>query len=164
MRFALAIAAAALLGLTACGDEIGDSCAISSECSPRGDRFCDTTQPGGYCTIVGCAHGSCPDEAVCVRFFPVGNTSLPCNPQTEDRGDNPTDDCTFDEICTIGEYCAPRSAELRFCMKTCESTDDCRDDYECRGEALMKEHGGEPVPPDGDSVSSDPQPFCAAAF
>ena len=151
----------ATVAAAGCGDEIGDSCSISGECSPRGDRFCDTTQPGGYCTIVGCDFGTCPEEAVCVRFFPVGNTTLPCDPGREDLPGG-LDDCTFDEICTLGGYCAPRNSEIRFCMKACDGNSDCREQYECRDETLMIEHGGEPVPPEGEPVSAG-QKFCAQA-
>ena len=161
MRLLLGIVAVfAAVATVGCGDEIGDGCAISSECSNNGERFCDTTQPGGYCTIIGCDYGTCPEEAVCVRFFPAGDQSIPCDPQNEDVGD--TDDCTFDELCTIAGYCAPRSAEVRYCMRTCGSNGDCRDKYECRDSALMIEHGGEPVPPPGEPVDSTPQAFCAA--
>jgi hypothetical protein len=160
---AVVVAAMAVSATAGCGDQIGDSCQISSDCSAQGDRFCDTTQPGGgYCTVVGCDHGTCPEEAVCVRFFPVGNNSIVCDPQTEDLEDG-TDQCSLDEVCTLGNYCAPRSAEQRFCMKTCENSGDCREQYECRDRDLMLAHGGEPVPPAGERVSSDPQPFCAAA-
>ena len=34
------------------------------------DRYCDRSQPGGYCTIVDCSPGSCGDEGYCVRFRP----------------------------------------------------------------------------------------------
>ena len=163
MRLCLAAVTFALvLATAACGDEIGDGCSISSECSSQGDRFCDTTQPGGYCTVIGCEHDTCPDEAVCVRFFPRGNDSIECDPQQEDTSEA-DDNCTIDEICTLAGYCAPRSAEIRFCMKTCDDDDDCRDEYECRDKELMQEHGGEPVPPIGEHVDDDPTPFCATA-
>lgn len=162
MRLLLGIVAVlAALATAGCGDEIGDGCSLNRDCSTSESRYCDTTQPGGYCTIIGCDHGTCPDEAVCVRFFPVGDQSIACDPQTEDFGGS--DDCTFDEICTIAGYCAPRSAEVRFCMRTCGGDGDCRDNYECRDKTLMIEHGGEPVPPAGEPVDQDPQGFCASA-
>ena len=95
------------------------------------------------------------------EVFPAGNQSIACDPVTEDL--EGTDDSAFDELCTLAGYCAPRSAEVRFCMKTCVGDADCRNDYECRDEALMIEHGGEPVPPVGESVATEPTPFCAAA-
>jgi hypothetical protein len=150
-----------LLGAAACGDEIGDECSLSTDCSSQGDRICDISSPGGYCTVIGCDFDTCPDEAVCVRFFSVGTTNHPCDPLTEDI--DGTDACTDDEACTLKGYCVPRTAEVRFCMRTCGGGDDCRDGYECRDEALMQEHGGEPVPPPGEAVSRNPQAFCAAA-
>lgn len=151
-----------LFASAACGNEIGDPCSLSSECSPQGDRICDVSSPGGYCTIFGCEHDTCPGEAVCVRFFSVADTNRGCNPDTEDISGG-TDECTSDELCTLSGSCVPRTAEQRFCMKKCQSDGDCRDDYECRDEALMMDHGGEPVPEPGTAVGDDPQPFCAAA-
>jgi hypothetical protein len=164
MRLVIGIAAVfATFAAAGCGDEIGDGCSLSSECSTRGDRFCDTTQPGGYCTVIGCDHDTCPEEAVCVRFFPAGPlpADLPCDHLDEDTIGG-TDDCTVDEICTLADYCAPRSAEIRFCMKKCGDDGDCRGDYECRTKELMIAHGGEPVPPSGETVADEPQKFCAA--
>jgi len=130
-------ATACLLALLcgACGAEVGDSCSTNVDCSPLGDRICDTAQVDGYCTVEGCDIGTCPEEAVCIRFFPTAFLSVPCNPRTEDVVDptlSPTNDCTADEICLDGGYCALRTQERRFCMKSCESNEDCRDDYECR--------------------------------
>ena len=55
-----------------CAPAIGDSCQNSTDCSANGDRICDTAQPGGYCTIIGCDPDSCPGTHVCVewRFEP----------------------------------------------------------------------------------------------
>jgi hypothetical protein len=82
-----------------------------------------------------------------------------CNPTSEDN-----DQCSFDELCSFTAEacmaskvpgsitdldacgrCVARSSEIRFCMRTCESDDDCRDGYECRDFDDMKLHGGEPV-------------------
>lgn len=159
MRLFAVLLTSCVVFAVGCGHEIGDSCAVGTECSPNGDRVCDTSLPGGYCTIIGCEYGSCPDEAVCVRFFPVGNQSIACDVTTEDES---TDDCTPDELCTLAGYCAPRNAEIRYCMKTCGDNGDCRDEYECRDKADMVANGGEPVPPAGERVDSeDPTRFCA---
>jgi len=146
-----------LLALVAagCGKEIGDDCVVSSDCSTAGDRICDISSPGGYCTIQGCDFNTCPDESVCVSFFTGSFANKPCVRETEDAG---TDDCTFDEICSLAGQCVSRSSEIRYCMRTCGSDGDCRDNYECRDEALMREHGGEPVVQAGDLPS-----FCAPA-
>jgi hypothetical protein len=150
---------AVLFAGAACGHKIGDSCTVSSDCSSDGTRVCDTFSPGGSCTIEGCDFGTCPDEAVCVRFFPALQNAPDCK----------TAACQPDEICTVGGLCAPRSIELRFCMLKCEDNGDCRDGYECRRKNLMILHGGEPVPdpdkpmPDaGPPTEDDPlQGFCA---
>jgi hypothetical protein len=121
----------------ACGHKIGDSCNVSSDCAQDGSRVCDTFSPGGHCTIQGCDFGTCPDEAVCVRFFPALENARPCASQTE---------CLSDEFCTVSGQCAPRSIEQRFCMLACDDGGDCRTGYECRDRVLMQAHGGEPVP------------------
>jgi hypothetical protein len=130
----------------ACGSKVGDACSLSTDCSSDGTRTCDTTQPGGYCTVEGCAYDSCPEEAVCVRFFPGLEDGALCADGN---------DCGVAEICTISGaatpdtlHCAPRSLERRFCMLACSSTSDCREGYECRGETEERLHGGEPVPSD----------------
>lgn len=156
----LALLLLLLCGGAACGKEIGDACGINPDCSPNGDRQCDTTWKDGYCTIAGCDFNTCPDEAVCVRFFTGSFGNKPCDRFTEDRS---TDDCSFDELCSIEDSCVPRSSELRFCMRKCDSDGDCRDGYECRDFERMKAHGGEPVLEAGEKVSTDAQRFCAIA-
>jgi hypothetical protein len=169
-----------LLGGLGCGKEIGDDCLLSSDCSPDGDRVCviDMSTNSGYCTIQGCDFDTCPDESVCVRFFTGSFGNRECNRLTEDDGsDSQTDDCSFDELCSLTPdecttkgydaadcgRCVPRSAESRFCMKTCDSDGDCRDDYQCRDLEDMKANGGEPVLPPGQKVDERSPKFCAAA-
>lgn len=142
------------LWLTGCGDSIGDSCTQSRECSQDGDRLCDTASPNGYCTVANCDFDTCPEDSVCVAFYPSNQLSKTCASQS---------DCTLDEICILGGKCAPRSTEQRFCMGPCEGGDDCRERYECRTEDRMAEHGGQPVL-DPEAMSSQAlQPFCAPA-
>ena len=157
MRSVLVVVA---LLATACGKEIGDDCVISSDCDPSGERLCDTTSPGGYCTVQGCDFNTCPDEAVCVRFFTGSFTNKLCDPtQPHDLTD-----CSLDEICALVGSCVPRSSEIRFCMRKCDSNDDCRSGYECRDIAKMMAHGGEPVLEAGVPVNEGTAPkFCAAA-
>jgi hypothetical protein len=159
MRLAVVLAA---LTLAACSEKIGDECSLSSDCASDGSRICDSSSPGGYCTILGCNFESCPDEAICVRFFTSTTSNRTCVQATEDFADG-TDDCTADEFCTLAGICAPRGAEVRYCMLACGSDGDCRDGYECRERELMIEHGGEPVPPPGEVLGDDPQGFCAPA-
>jgi hypothetical protein len=61
-----------LLGLlwVGCAPSIGDSCDGPIDCSIAGDRVCDLTQPGGYCTVQFCNPDTCPDNAVCVEWLP----------------------------------------------------------------------------------------------
>lgn len=141
-------------GLAAgCGNEIGDSCIVSSDCDPNGERVCDSSQKSGYCTIQGCDYNTCPEEAACVRFFTGNFSNLPCAQQS---------DCSLDELCSLKGFCVPRSSESRFCMKTCGSNDDCRDGYECRTRDLMISHGGEPVLEPGRTFTDTPK-FCATS-
>ena len=160
LRSLALLALGALLVLGACGSEIGDACQLPQDCSPDGDRVClDTSDlfnpdKDGYCTVVGCDHDTCPDEAVCVRFFAGTFAGTSCNPETQDS-------CSLDEVCTVQDSCALRAGEVRFCMRSCGGDDDCRANYECRGLEQMKLRGGEPVRPAGEPLGTDPARFCA---
>jgi hypothetical protein len=98
--FALTLALAALAG---CGHNVGDSCVTNVDCSPLGDRFCDVSAPGGYCTVQGCdkplVNGvytdSCPSEAVCIRFFQQV-ASEPCTFATALTDCHPDERCLCD--------------------------------------------------------------------
>lgn len=109
-RLGAAFAVVALAAwTTGCTPKIGDSCFTSTDCSQRGDRLCDTAQPGGYCTLFNCRPNLCPDEASCVLFDP----QIP--------------GCGFDDRSGAGGSRIARSA----CMRACESDADCRDGYVC---------------------------------
>jgi len=107
-----------LFALAGCSPEIGDKCDTSIDCSPAGDRLCDVTQQGGYCTIYNCEdttedeadaeQGACPEEAACVIF-----ASVPSAICDEPEGDVPY--------------------QRTFCMFRCENDHDCRGDdgYRC---------------------------------
>ncbi|MBA3503823.1 MAG: hypothetical protein M4D80_29925 [Myxococcota bacterium] len=157
MRYAFVVALFVAIG---CNKEIGDDCVVSSDCSPSGDRFCDSSSRGGYCTIQGCDFNTCPDEAVCVRFFTGSFTNRPCDPTATQEFNG----CTLDELCSLIGSCVPRSAELRFCMKKCDDDDDCRDGYECRDLTDMRARGGEPVMSPGTPINDETaERFCATA-
>lgn len=104
------LACLALAGLAACTPEIGDKCVLSTDCSIRSDRVCDTSQPNGYCTQ-NCRGNGCPDKAACVLY----NTALP--------------GCGFDD--RAGPF-GSRVARS-FCTARCFSNEDCRteDGYVC---------------------------------
>lgn len=150
LAFALAVALLAV----GCGKEIGDPCIVASDCSPNGDRQCDVSQKEGYCTIQGCDYATCPEEAVCVRFFTGAFQNRDCETN---------EDCSLDELCSLVKKCVPRSSEVRYCMRTCDSNDDCRSGYECRDLELMRAHGGEPVLAPGTPIDEKAPKFCAAA-
>ncbi len=163
----------------ACGKEIGDSCVIATDCSPNGDRICDTLSKDGYCTVQGCDYSTCPGEAACIRFFTGTFSNKPCEPNKlpDACASDPTNCCSLDELCAIsndmiGGNCVPHSSEVRYCMRKCGSDGDCRDGYECRDLQKMKDHGGEPVlaPVTNSSGQLEPAPiddtapkFCAMA-
>jgi hypothetical protein len=156
--------------LGACGKEIGDSCTISTDCDPNGNRICDSLSTDGYCTIAGCDYSSCPDEAACVQFFTGSFSNKACNPAEQPDRCNPQTEscCSLDELCAIsndplGGNCVPHSSEVRFCMRKCDSDGDCRDGYECRDLQKMKDHGGEPVLAPGVVVDDHAPKFCAMA-
>jgi hypothetical protein len=120
----------------ACGHDVGDECQSSADCDPNGTRACDLSQPGGYCTIVGCNETSCPSDSACIRYFPEMflDMSMPCDPACEDFDcpDGRQDVCAADELCLDSGLCAKRTSEQRQCAKTCGGNDDCRGGYQCR--------------------------------
>lgn len=92
-----------------CKPKIGDECKISTDCSAAGDRLCDITAPGGYCTVYNCEPGACPeDESLCVEFGAQRSPAAVCQ-----------------------DLQSPSPYARTFCMATCESDADCRDGYEC---------------------------------
>jgi hypothetical protein len=91
-----------------CQPEIGDACHISDDCSQQGDRLCDTTQPGGYCTKFNCEPNSCPEEATCVAFTRASLQSSACD-------ESPT----------------ALAGKRTFCLRRCKKRGDCRAGYEC---------------------------------
>jgi hypothetical protein len=93
-----------LMGGFGCKPKIGEDCATSVDCSLSGDRLCDVTLPGGYCTVFNCEPNGCPEEAACVAFS--------------------------EGTCST----AAVSVRFRrtFCMRTCEDDSDCRGgSYHC---------------------------------
>lgn len=101
---------ALLLALAAgCKPKIGDDCQLSTDCSAAGDRLCDITAPGGYCTVYNCEPNACPeDESLCVQFAARRSPIAACD-----------------------DLQSPSPYARTFCMATCESDADCREGYEC---------------------------------
>jgi hypothetical protein len=104
----LAVGLALALALSGCQKHIGDDCVLSTDCSIQGNRQCDTSQPGGYCTQFFCNTNSCPDNAACILF------------------EGAVPGCAYDD------YESPARTARSLCMKTCGSDGDCRDGYVCR--------------------------------
>lgn len=113
----------AALSLAACKRDIGDACKNSIDCSQETERLCDISQPGGYCTIEGCDERTCPEESVCIRFFPRLDLTKACSI---------SEPCTASEICLPEGKCTPRASERRFCVHSCNDNSDCRGGYQCK--------------------------------
>jgi len=120
---ALRLAAVTALGALAlgCTPKIGDDCTVSTNCSSTGDRLCDVTQPGGYCTKFNCEPGGCPEDSVCVNF---GTTLSPVAGCTPSQANSPY--------------------KRSFCMASCDKDSDCRSGYKClqptEFNAVLAEH------------------------
>jgi hypothetical protein len=95
------------LGVLGCQPSVGDKCQLSTDCSTRGDRLCDTSQPDGYCTLFNCFGESCPNDSVCVQF----------------AGTVPG--CTYDDR-------RPSRVGRSMCLAPCDDDSDCRVGYVCR--------------------------------
>ena len=161
-RLLLLVCATIASTLSGCSKTVGDSCGTNLDCSPFGDMICDTSQPDGYCTVVGCGATTCIDEATCVSFFPEDFLQHACSPTTEDAVDPaviPTNDCTPDEICLTIGLCATRSLERRFCMKPCTLDSGCRPGYVCRQPG---DEGSQPVI-DLNNPEAELKSFCGPA-
>jgi hypothetical protein len=102
-----------------CKPKIGDDCNISTDCSAAGDRLCDITAPGGYCTIFNCEPGTCPvNEALCIEFGAQRSPIQAC----------------FDQQ-------APSPYARAFCMAKCKKDSDCRSGYVCADVSGSNEWG-----------------------
>jgi hypothetical protein len=109
----------ALASALACQPRIGDDCLVDLDCSQIGDRICDSTQPGGYCTQFNCGPTSCPeDESICVAFGNTPSAAYGC-----------------------GNLGRGSPYVRNFCMQRCEKAADCRDGYECLDVALENPWG-----------------------
>ena len=108
----------------ACGKEIGDPCATNVDCQQDQTRDCDLSQPGGYCTLLGCDEKLCPSEAVCIRVFPYETPGAPCQADSDCK--------SADLLCLPEGLCVPRASERRYCERSCGSNGDCRSGYVCR--------------------------------
>jgi hypothetical protein len=88
----------ALVGLAACGHDIGDDCDDDTEC-PAG-AYCDSTMPEGMCTKSPCRKGECPEDSVCITF---NNDESYCMAS-----------CENDDDCRDGYACIDEAAISRY--------------------------------------------------
>ena len=101
------LAVVVLVAVSACSPDIGAKCSTATDCSQMGDRACDTSLPGGYCTQFNCEPDTCPSESGCVGFLQYISRNAAC--------DDPND-----------------TRRLRtFCMVHCSDNSDCRSGYIC---------------------------------
>jgi hypothetical protein len=91
-----------------CQPKIGDECQTSVDCSQAGERLCDITQPGGYCTVFNCEPGGCPEESVCIAYGASLSKVAGC---TDANG--------------LSRF------QRSFCMANCSSNEECRSGYIC---------------------------------
>ncbi len=145
--FALPALLWSVLSFAGCTAQIGGACGTNVDCSPLGDRFCDLSSPGGYCTIEGCNDTSCPNNSVCIRFFTLQRGSATCDSTKVPRSDcngapdcctpgtagccRLSEQCLCDDAACAQAFCASETSEHRWCMSTCSSNSDCREMYQC---------------------------------
>src|SRR3954465_13897573 len=101
-----------------CKPKIGDDCRISTDCSAAGDRLCDITEPGGYCTIFNCEPDGCPDDAACINFGTTLSSLVDPNFPNQ-----------VAPACLTSQGNSPY--QRSFCMASCSSDSDCRGGYKC---------------------------------
>ena len=92
----------------ACQPNIGDSCTNASDCSVQDQRTCDTTFPGGYCTVFGCGADTCPSESACIGFQSLVSVAAEC-----------------------AEVGVRPRLQRTACMFSCSRDSDCRGGYVC---------------------------------
>ena len=77
-----------VVALAACAPQVGDECRTFRDCAGGTDiRTCDTSVPGGYCTIFDCERNGCPKESVCVDFGVMTACMLRCDDRRCPRAD-----------------------------------------------------------------------------
>jgi hypothetical protein len=124
------------LAAVACSHDIGDSCMTSVDCDPNGTRSCDLSQPGGYCTILGCdpVTAICPGGSACIRFFPLsllpGYDMLAANGMACDPTVTPTN-CPTGLSCSPAGACTPITCDPAVIPTTCPGGLICSSDGHC---------------------------------
>lgn len=88
---------ATTISAAGCVPAIGDECTTNNDCPTQ--AICDSTAPGGYCTIPDCTRGACPGKAICVEYDDANTFCMkPC------EGDG---DCRDAYTCRNESYSRP---------------------------------------------------------
>src|SRR4030095_292983 len=154
---------AMLASAVGCGHNIGDPCQTNVDCSPTGDRFCDTASSRGYGRQENVDINSGPGNSVCIRFFtPLADKSCTPTDKWPNPGCAPDERCVCDKSaggqCNSGGHCAPSSTERPRCQARRDTEGSCRAGYECGETGTL---GAEPVPTFDDMGGVTPAKFCA---
>jgi hypothetical protein len=98
-KFFISLGAVLALCSAGCGEDIGDACTTSSQC--ESGQLCDTTLPGGYCTVKQCLFTGCPESSLCVSFTDFDSYCMLL--------------CSDDSDCRDGYSCIQETEETHFC-------------------------------------------------
>ncbi len=106
----------------------GGSCAISDQCAGGGNAYCFTADGfvGGYCIILDCTDGSCPDGSECRALFSDGTSEISACVAA----------CTDGSDCRDGYVCVDNaeSEADQICYPYCTSDSECPGSYWCSEE------------------------------
>src|SRR5262249_21358700 len=105
--------------------------------SPNADRICLDAERDGYCTIQGCDVSTCPQEAVCVRFFTGSFSNHVCDPtRSSSVGKPPGAMCTDKAECA-GNVCKVLSSPPGTTDMACAA---CTQDAQCSNNQALDGH------------------------
>ena len=104
----------------------GGSCSDPTQCQGGDDAYCFDSDGyvGGYCIIVYCTEGSCPEGSECRELFSSGSSAVAaCVPV-----------CTEGSECREGYQCYEEvdSEADHVCLPWCEGDEACPGLYGCR--------------------------------
>ncbi|MFW5924785.1 MAG: hypothetical protein ACOC9O_03680 [Myxococcota bacterium] len=122
----VALFGALTVSVAGCAPDIGDECSNHRDCSVTGDRICDQTQPGGYCTIRFCDPDTCPDNTVCVqwRFDPPRTAETWCMARCGGDGDcRGGYNCVGPVVVSDEHEAIARSIDIRSQSRFCAAID-----------------------------------------
>lgn len=89
------------LSFLSCKGNIGDECIADAQCSAG--QSCDLISSGGYCTVVDCREGECPESSICITF--------------ENNDSYCMANCSSQDDCRDGYYCDSSFEQGSFCRQ-----------------------------------------------